>query len=164
MKTVKFLARAYGEYNNTPRSIEAPYVGQDYDKDAIHPTILSSSDWRPTSKPLYAIVDVEIPEWMEASEYNEHNWKWYKAIGGNEDLGRRAYEKIVAIENGYYRLALVKLLKQKTFRSDFRKGLRLQLDKWVQGLNDYQYPFSDKQFGYVVNDYIRIEAKQIGVA
>ena len=62
MKTVKFLMRAYGEYNDTPRAIEAPYVGQDYDKDAIKPTILNSGDWRPTSRPLYAVEDVEIPE------------------------------------------------------------------------------------------------------
>ena len=164
MKKVKFLTRAYGEYNYTPRTIEAPYIGQGYNKEELHPTILSSSDWRPTSKLKYSVDEIEIPEWMEASEFSEHNWKWYKAIGGNEDLGKVAYDKITAIQNGTIRLALVKLLKQKSFRSDFRKSLRLQLEKWLYGDSEYQYPFSDKQFSFIINDYLRVEAKQIGVA
>lgn len=168
MKEVEYLTRAYGEYQDTPRSIETPYVGQDYDKEAIHPTIRNSDDWRPTSKALYAVETVEIPEWLEPKEYNSyvvHNWKWYKKIGGTEDLGREAFFKLINIEDGVIRLALVKLLKQKSFRSEFRKSLRLQLDKWIQEEDtNYQYPFSAKQMSYVTNDYIRTEAKQIGVA
>lgn len=158
--------RAYGEYQDSPRSIEAPYIGQDYPKDEIHPTIRNSGDWRPMSKLRYAIEEIEIPEWMTPEEfvYNTHNWKWYKKIGGNEDLGRKAFFKITTINNGVLRLALVKLLKQKSFRSDFRQSLRLQLEKWLGNDNSYQYPFTDNQMKYVINDFLRIEAKQIGVA
>jgi len=165
MKMVQFLTRAYGEYNSTPRSIEAPYVGQEFDMITMHPTILSSSDWRPTSKPLYAVEDVSIPEWQDPKDYNSFAWKWYKAIGGNEDLGKSAYEKITAIDNGHYRLAIVKLLNQKSFRSAFRQSLRLQIEDWLHNpKNIFQYPFSEKQFTYVITDHIRIEARQIGVA
>ena len=59
----------------------------------------------------------------------------------------------------------MKLLKQKSFRNPFRQSLRDQIDDWLHNPeNKYQYPFSEKQFQYVLTNHIRIEAKQIGVA
>ena len=142
-------------------SVEAVYNGQDVDFNAQAKTILSSSDWRPCPTPLYDVQEIEIPEWMAPEEYlaNVHNWKWYVKIGGSEDLGREAFFKISAVQDGALRLGMVKLLKQKSFKSPFRKSLRMQLDKWIIGESKYEIPFSYKQYPYVVNSYIKLEAK-----
>jgi hypothetical protein len=164
MKTVKYLMKQYGEYVYTARDIFEVYTGQDYDTEADAGCIRGYDSWQHAPKNLYAVQEIEIPEWMTPEDYiaQEHNWKWYTKIGGTEDLGKQAFEKITRITNGALRLACIKLLKTKKFRSDFRKSLKSQLLTWIEN-GEYALPFSWKQERALVNEYIRIEAKRIGV-
>jgi len=165
MKKVEYLTKQYGEFHYTPRSIVEPYVGQEYDKEAMAKTIYSDSDWRPYPKKLYAVETYEIPEWMKPEEFDALTWKYYVAIGGTEELGRNAYFKITSIKSGVLRVACVKLLKTKKFRSEFRKSLQKQLLNWIEEDNSkYPSPFSEKQAKYICDSYTFIQAKQAGVA
>ncbi len=165
MKTVKFLMRQSGEFVSTPRNIDSPFVGQDYDKTKMADTIRSNDDWRPEPKLMYAIEEIEIPEWMSPDDFSEHNWTWYKRIGGTEELGKSVYDKIIGIKNGTLRLACMKLLNTKKFRSSFRESLKNQLVAWIQDINPkFKEPFSIKQQHSLCNEYTYQEARQIGVA
>jgi hypothetical protein len=165
MKKVEFLTKQYGEFHYTPRSIVEPYIGQDYDTEAMAGTIISNDNWMPHPKKLYAIETYEIPEWLNASEYDDHTWTWYTKIGGKEEFGKQAYLKITSIKNGVLRLASIKLLKTKKFRSDFRKSLKEQLVSWIENENPkYDLPFSQKQQNSLCDSYTALEAKRIGVA
>jgi len=165
MKKVEFLTRQYGEFNYTPRSIVEPYLGQEYDKEAMADTILSNSDWRPHPKKLYAVETFEIPEWMNPKEFSQLEWEYYVKIGGTEELGREVYFKITSIKNGVLRLAAMKLLKTKKFRSEFRKSLKEQLVQWIENEHPkYDNPFSDKQKYKLCDSYTALEAKRLGIA
>jgi hypothetical protein len=165
MKKVKFLMKQYGEYVYTPRDIYAVYTGQDYDVNEDAGCIRGYDSWQHAPKKMWAVEEIEIPEWMTPEEYiaREHAWKWYTKIGGTEDMGKQAFEKLTRITNGALRLACVKLLKTKTFRSEFRKSLKNQLLNWIEK-GEYALPFSWKQEKALVNSYVKIEAKQLGVA
>lgn len=163
MKEVQFLGRAFGEFVSTGYSIIAVYEGQDYPKDEMHNCIVNNDFWMPVQKPKYTILNVMIPDWMNPFEYDSHKWKWYQAIGGNEELGREAYEKLIKIQNGALRLACVKLLKTKSFKSPIRESLKEHLVQWINNDSKYDNPFSYKQQQVLVNEYIKREAKQIGV-
>ena len=164
MKKVTYLAEQMGEYVYTPRTLREEYVGQPYDKEIMAKTIRSYDDWRPEPKLRWGLIDVEIPDWMTPNEYvgQEINWKYFKIIGGTEALGRKAYYRLIDL-HGSLRVACVKLLNTKNFRSDYRASLRLQLDKWIDGDSPFSSPFSQKQQNSIVNEYIVIEAKRCGV-
>ena len=166
MKTVLYLTEQLGEQYVTPRDIIAPYTGQDYDKDAEVRCIRYWDDWTIIMKKRYAVEEYDIPEWMTPEEYigQQINWKYYKAIGGTEEMGRQVYYKITSIENGALRLAAMKLLKTKKFRSAFRKKLREQLENWIEGKSEYDKPFSPKQVRALIDPWTYREAKRIGVA
>jgi len=164
MKKIQYLARAYGECLNTPYDIVEEYIGQEYDKEAMKGCILSNDDWRPCSKPLYTILEVEIPEFMEPAEFNPITWKYYVRCGGSEELGRRVYERLTSLENGALRLACLQLLNTKSFKSSYRESLKNQLQTWVSDDEPkYKEPFSSKQYMSIVNPYVIKEAKRIGV-
>ena len=164
MKKVEFLGRAFGEYKDTDYTPIKVYVGQEYDKEAQKGCILNSDDWRPCSKPLFSIMTIEIPEWMLPEEYLSlaHKWKWYQKIGGTESLGKEVFLALSSLECGALRLACVKLLKTKTFRSKYRESLCNQLKKWIteQG---YVRPFTYKKTESLLDVYTIKEAKRIGV-
>lgn len=167
MKTVSFLMIQRGEFHYTPRNILEPYIGQEYDREAMAGTILSNDDWRAHPKKLYDLQDIEIPEWMTPKEYvtYSHNWIWYKKIGGTEELGKKVFIKISSIKDGALRLASLQLLKTKRFKSELRKSFQKQLISWIEDKNSkYDNPFSQKQSSILCNSYVRMEAIRIGVA
>jgi hypothetical protein len=164
MKKVKYLMKQYGEYVYTARDIYEVYTGQEYDKDADAGCIRGYDSWQPAPKKLWAVEEIEIPEWMTPEEYITYKieWKYYVKIGGIEELGRDAFFKLNKL-GGVLRVAAIKLLKTKKFRSKFRESLANQLKKWISGEVDYSLPFSYKQEKALVTGYDRIEAKRAGV-
>ena len=98
---------------------------------------------------LYSVVDVVAPAGMSDIDYcniqhtlpgllnlmpsitSEHTVK----------LAKLSWPQIVAATS---------LLNTKSFRSDFRRSLRDQILRWLDGDSQYSSPLSAKQWGYII--------------
>ena len=124
---------------------------------------LSSDDNRLVSKARYSVRRIELPEWMSPEEWlaNSTQWKWFKGMGGNEELPALWCRRLMRFGEKQ-KLACIKLLNTKNFRSDFRRSLRERLESWLsEEEHDYDSPFSHRQWGCLINGYLAREADQI---
>jgi hypothetical protein len=107
--------------------------------------------------PRYKVENVEMPDWMDAKFYIQS----FSIIGEiffdvGKDISEQEFNKWVTLfhkgKNTYD--AIVKLVKQKTFRSEFRKSLRAQVDAWFANPEPvYSCPLSPKQMECITRDY-----------
>ena len=101
----------------------------------------------------YTLGEVDLPDWMTCDEYlsRQTDWKWYLGFGGKPGWPRQWFSRLSGLGEAP-RVAAIKLLNVRNFRSPFRMSLRSQLEAW---LNDpqprYASPFSRKQWDAVLD-------------
>jgi hypothetical protein len=122
-----------------------------------------SADWDMlTEVNLYALGEVEVPDWMTCDEYLSHQteWKYYCGFGGQLAWPRQWFFRLIKLDESA-KYAAMKLLNVKKFRSSFRMSLRSQLEAW---LNDpeprYQSPFSPRQWEVLLDGHTCLAAKR----
>jgi hypothetical protein len=113
----------------------------------------------------YSVRDVSLPVWLDPKEWlrNTTTWRW--VWGFCEDLEwpenwQRGIQKLSSSQ----KLACVKLLRTKTFKSEFRANICTQLKTWFntpETERKYENPFSLKQWDCLIDGHIALEAKQI---
>lgn len=142
--------------------------GQTVDLTEQKTCCLYHDDDRPVNVDYYAVGEVELPEWLSAEEWLRDTTKW-KYVWGFDvpKTWPEAWQRGVAGFGQADKLACVKLLNTKSFRSDFRRSLRDRLVEWLEtpaGERRYDSPFSDRQWDCLVNRYVKREAEQISSA
>ena len=167
MKSHLILFKHTGECAVTAKTVCDLWRGQ-VNLDEKKSCIWSNDDWRQGSEPLWAVGEVELPDWMDAERYCDSvwlqvAWKWFIGLGGDETFGKDWFyslSKLTEIE----RLVCIKLLKTKNFRSEFRKKLAVQLVEWLDTdpeQRKYDKPFSPKQLECLISRHDAVEAKRL---
>lgn len=114
----------------------------------------------------YEVREVELPDWLPAAEWiaNTTKWKFTWGFGVKKDAPENVQRFVASIEDQGARLAVVKLLETKKFKSEFRKSLRAQLDAYIATPAEerkFKSPFSPKQWDCLVDRYVAREASQL---
>jgi hypothetical protein len=161
-----------GECSTTAPSPLAPYTSE-WDERVANETgnyILSNDDWRLITMHKYTVRDVQLPEWLPLNKWlnNTTSWKWVFGMvknGINTDL---APEFLFWLASSDLRtpdkLAIVRLMETKKFRSGFRESMRNQVQQWLSTPVDdrkYRTPLSPKQMEYIFTPGLAIEAKHL---
>jgi hypothetical protein len=126
---------------------------------------LNWDDNRPVTTKRWEVVEVKLPDWLTPSEWISYRvaWKYVWGMGADvnwPEVWQRSLLKDV--KGAAQRLAVVKLLKTKNFRSPFRANLRKQLEEWLNlpvEKRKYPSPFSRGQWEALLDHYTRIEAE-----
>jgi hypothetical protein len=129
-----------------------------------------SDDWRLVTANLYAVSDVELPVWLDASEWLEGNIAWKYVFGYCKDgikttidpkFLRYLKENDIASST---KLALIRLMETKNFKSDFRKAMKDQVVSFLETPADsrkYRFPLSPRQVECIMPPYANLEARRI---
>jgi hypothetical protein len=166
MTTHKVLFQKFGENSGTAPDPVRPYVEGCVDLTKKTTCCLSFDDDRPVEVNLYEVHDVTIPSWMTVEEWISDSIQWKYTWGAGVDptwpeAWQRGLHRFGTVEA---RLAAVKLLKTKKFRSDFRKSLHDQLVAWLETPADqrqHRSPFSGRQWEVLLDTYTHREAKRL---
>jgi len=115
---------------------------------------------------VYEVHEVELPEWLSVEEWcaNTTKWKYTWGFGVKKDWPETVQRFVSEVDGEGERLAVVKLLETKKFRSEFRKSLRVQLDAYLAtpvAERKFASPFSPKQWECLVDRYVAREASQL---
>lgn len=178
MKTVKILCQQQGENSTTSRDPVAEIVDEKvifWNKEIALSEInlqeeinvcVSSDNDMLVKKGKWEIREVELPEWMTAKEWLHNLIKYKYAWGmGVDQSWPENWQRWLALDcEGSTRLGLVKLLKTKTFRSEFRKSMRDQVVKFLDSAPEdrkYRSPLSLKQLDCLVDRYTARDASRI---
>lgn len=159
------LFRFNGEVSYTPADPMAPWKGQ-VDLSEKGTFILSNDDWRTVSGPLYEVNTVHLPSWLSVEEWicTSVQWKYTWGCGVDPSWSESWQRGLMGFDGVARRMAAVKLLKTKTFRSAFRKSLRDQLVVWLDTPAEerkYASPFSARQWEALVDQYTARDAKYL---
>ena len=169
MKTHQILLRQTGEVSYTPRDPVAVYEPGTVDLEETTSCCLSSDDWRLVSTKLWEVREITLPDWLAPEEWlrNTTVWKWAWGCGVDPEWPE-AWQRTLA-QGGFscaQRIACVKLLGTKKFRSEFRASLKEQLVAWIENPEGRKYdrPFSQRQWDRLINVYVAREARQLDEA
>jgi hypothetical protein len=164
MKTHQILCQHTGEISYTSKDPVAVWAGQ-VDLTEQQDCILSSDDWRPVSVPKWEVREVTLPDWLSPEGWIRDSVYWKYCWGSGVDREwPEGWQRGLLRMNTAERLACVKLLKVKTFRSEFRASLRDQLEKWLEtpsDLRQHNSPFSTRQWDCLIDDRLAREAKYV---
>lgn len=162
------FTREGNENSTTAMYVKAVYTEGMVDLEATGSFCWSFDDNRLVTDKLYEVRNVTLPDWLPAEEWVRNNieWKYTFALGVDERTNP-AFARFLAYSNlgAASKLALVKLWNTKSFRSEFRKSLRAQLEAFINTPADerkYPQPFSSKQWQSLVTVHDQIEARRIG--
>ena len=148
-QTIKTVFEHFGENATTPYTPTCEYRNFTGDiEEKVSRFAFWDDDQKFTSIPRYKVLDIEIPIWMTFDEWAKEEYISLRSLirdGLPKDTPKHYYRKIKKLK-GFGKYSAVKLLSPR-LRSDFRKSLKEQLIKWLDGENDYDSPFSDKQWG-----------------
>lgn len=163
--THKILFKQLGENATSPRDAASVWTGQ-VDLDETTLCCASYDDNRLVPKKRYSVEEVLLPEWLSPEEWlhNSTSWKWLWGLGADPCWSEAWQRGLVAAGSTAHRLAAIKLLRTKKFRSDFRRSLCDRLVEWLDTPADerrYDSPFSYRQWECLVNRYVAREAKQL---
>ncbi len=165
---VKFLTEMFGENSTTSKTPVAVLGEREVDMNATVTCCLNSGDDRLVPVTRYGTCEVELPEWLSPAEWLRNQVAWKYAWGfGVEKTWPEAWQRFVAYEcsgRSTQRLAVVKLLSTKSFRSAFRASLRKQLEAWLATPADerkYGSPFSDRQWDCLCEVHTAREASRL---
>jgi hypothetical protein len=155
MKTVKFVSKHFGENSTTSKSIVSVY-------DPLNPPSLEEMKWCCLSYDndmmvqvhLYGIKEVELPDWMNPEEFvystTNINYYWLWGFGADKDWPESWQKGLMAIPSQLERYVAIKLLKTKSFRSEFRKSIRDKVVEWLESSErKYASPFTQKMLNAV---------------
>jgi hypothetical protein len=164
--TRKILFKQLGENSTTPRDPVGVVTDESkVDLEATTTCCLSFDDNRLVPKKLYSIGEVTLPDWLDPEEWlhDQTAWKWLWGLGADPNWPEAWQRGLLRLGSSANRLAAIKLLRVKKFRSEFRKSLRGQLETWLETPREdrqYDSPFSFRQWDCLVNRHVAIEAKQ----
>lgn len=102
-----------------------------------------------------------LPEWLSVEEWVRRavKFSYLWGYGCPKSFPEAWQRKLINFgQNEAY--GAIKLLLTKKFRSEFRQSLRTQLESWLnaQGEQQYASPFSQRQWGCLLNQYVCREA------
>ena len=162
------FSRANNENSNTPMyPVRAFVAGVD------EPLLLVEGqfcfywdDDRLVTCKVYAMETITLPSWLPLDEYLQNliSWKYAWGSGVDVEWPETWQRGIAKISSTADRIAVVKLLATKKFRSEFRKSLRDRLVEWLETPSEkraYPSPFSARQWETLVNVHIIREAKSV---
>lgn len=167
--THQILFEHRGEVSYTQPDPARPYTPGEVDLEEEKQALYSSDDWRLTKVKRWQVREVELPAWLSPQEYCRDitlqvRLKFLWGFGADPDWPE-AWQRALAFFGETERLACVKLLKTKTFRSEFRASLRRQLVAWLEAdpeARQYDSPFSRRQWEALCDCYTQREARQRG--
>lgn len=115
--------------------------------------------------PHYAVRDVVLPDWLPTSEWLlcTTRWKWVWGLGADSEWPEAWQRGLASIADTTCRLAAIKLLRTKAFRSDFRRKMRDQVVAWLETAEDarkYSSPLSYRQWAAIIDTHLQVEAKR----
>lgn len=105
--------------------------------------LISHDFWEPTQVDRWELKQITAPDWFTGRDYYRAR-RLLQQLDGLE-VSREAFYKLKELHENARAIA-IELLKVKKFRSAFRKSLRDQLDKWLEGESVFPSPFSPKQW------------------
>jgi len=136
---------------------------------AVHWACLYWDDDRLVPVATYDVCEVELPDWLSVERWIENwiDWKWTWGAGVSQDWSEQWQRSLLGLSFSH-RYITCGLLKQKSFKSDFRRKLRDQIVAWLDTApEDRQYPespLSDRQWACLRNVYVNREIKQMDEA
>ncbi len=176
MKKKQILFIHYGENFGTAKSpfakvlsvdghiatIERKGVSEKVDLRTEKTVCLGFDDDRLTGTELYRVREIELPEWMTVEFYIEYEvaLKYFVGLGGSLEWAEQWVTKLLTFPETR-KFVCFKLLNTKNFKSEFRKSLRDQLEKWLNGGSEFSSPFSDRQWASLTDNYSVREANRI---
>lgn len=149
-KTVKILLEHLGEVSYTDKSPKAVYEEGMVDLDEQVNALLSNDDWRLVKVNRWAVVEIDMPSWMNPNEYIRqfYDWDSFWRINGAINLPENIQRWLIYEPDRVAARALAKLLAKVPPRSEFKRSLRAQALKWFQTPDDerqYPKPLSSRQ-------------------
>lgn len=160
MTTHEILFEHRGEISYTSHDPVAVWTGQ-VDLNETKGAILSNDDWRQVSVNRYSTAKVELPYWLSPEEWLHSTVAWKYTWGmGVEQSWPENWQRALLRLSSEETYACAKLLKTKSFRSEFRAKMRMQLVAWLEGHSDFAHPFSPRQLDAVLGNYGAREAKR----
>jgi hypothetical protein len=163
MKKVSFLCEHRGEYSGTPHTIAKVYEEGSVNLEEKVMRLCNSDFWIEVPVNKYAVCTIELPDWMSEEEYirNWVDWKYVWGRGCSKEWPEK-WQRFFCQVSAEKCLAMVKLLKVKKFKSEFRKSLRIQLEEWLNSEErKYPMPFSPKQWSTLVDPYLKNESYRL---
>ena len=151
-----------GENVTTPASPRAPWMGQ-VDLNTMESYCVAYDNDMLVSAPKYEVHEIALPEWLSTEEYcnNPTTWKWLWGCGVDAEWSE-TWQRSLKEMGTAYKLACVKLLKVKKFRSEFRKSLRDQLVAWLESTErKHPTPFSERQWDALIDIHVQREARSL---
>jgi hypothetical protein len=150
-KLVTFVTYHFGEVSYTSKDIISafdPANPPDFTKTKT--CIVSSDDYRLTQVQAYGTIEIEIPDWLDPTEYisNRFEYRDLWSHGISIDASEPVQRSLLGMHGDYVK-ACAKLINTKIFRSSFRQSLYNQLMAWINTPEDkrrYDTPFSSKQW------------------
>lgn len=162
--THRVLFELLGENADSARDPVGAWVDQ-VDLTATRLACVNCGDDRLITVPRYEVLDVVLPDWLPVGEWVQQRIAWKYAWGlGVDPTWPEAWQRAIAyhISGDEQRLACIKLLQTKTFRSPFRRSMREQLETWCAtpaAQRPYASPFSWRQWDKIRGSYVTQEAR-----
>ena len=147
--TFKCLFRHTGE--NSDSAYDFCKVFEDSDAELLTKTRSCCLNWDNdmlVEINEYKVLDVTVIEGMDPKQIGSFYWLWSECgfVGIDPCAIPLDWQRKIQTLKDWQRIACLDLLKVKNFRSEFRKSLRTQLEAWLSGANQYDSPFSSRQW------------------
>lgn len=165
MKTYKILFEHYGENSDTAKSPVAVWDNQ-VDLSATRTCCTNWDDNSLVSVNRYQVLDVTLPNWLDANEWirNALKWQWAWDLGVDASWPESWQRWFIGKASEAAKLAIIKLLKTKNFRSEFRQSLRDQFVQYVETPEEarqYNSPFSPRQWDKLIDKHTTLDARRM---
>lgn len=165
MKTHKVLFSRKGNENSTTPPTPIGSWEEQVSLDEKGTFCLSSDDDRPVQDFLYEVREILLPDFLSVKDWisNMTYWKYNWACGVDPNWSESWQKGLLRLRT-VERLVLVELLKVKTFKSEFRKSLRAQLETWLETPEDqrkHSSPFSGRQYDTITTQSHGYRAKSL---
>jgi len=172
-KVVAFVTEHRGEVSYTGHDLAFPLNDDSVDFDETKEALASSDDFRLVRVKRWGKVEIELPGWMDPSEFVRDwvCWKWVFGLGARKTWPEPWLRFIAQdLRSAAEKLAVIKLLttfEKGRFRSEYRQSLAEQLVNWLENTpaeRRYDSPFSPRQWRSLLNNHIKREAEQTDAA
>ncbi len=166
LKKVKLIYHHLGENATTPR-YPFSVATQEIDLDETVLRCTSADFDMLVEIKRYEVRDIFLPRWMDPKTYIDGpvQWQYLWGLGADPTWPKRWQIKLATL-GSIQKLACIKLLKTKTFRSNFRRSLRDQLEIWLASKSAKRHisPFSPKQWQALLDPHTCREAESVASA
>lgn len=162
MKTLQVVFHHTGENSDTAKS---PLCLLEHFTGDLSEKITCCINWDNDGlieTPRFAVYQVTLPDWLTFAEWQAGSVAWSYLWGfGADPSWPEAWQRGLLDMEEKEKFALIALLNQKAFRSEFRASLRAQLVAWLEtppALRIHRHPLSPKQARALINRYIARDA------